>query len=117
MYKYDDSITYLINHFFELKEIYEKDKDYYENLPYVFYESEFVKYITKNANMNNKNKLITIFEFVEDMLKNGDEKVVTLLEVAVIESIYFEINVIDKKSIESYFGTLTLKSYKKCFQK
>jgi hypothetical protein len=111
MYSYDGAITSLVNRFSELKEIYELDKDYYEDLPYVFYESEFIKFVVKNANMNNKKTLSEIFDFVEDMLKNGDEKVVNLLEVAVIESIYFDNSVTDKKAIESYFGTLTLKSY------
>jgi len=117
MYSYDEAITSLVSRFSELKEVYELDKDYYEDLPYVFYESEFVKFVVKTANANNKKTLIEIFEFVEDMLKNGDEKVKNLLEVAVIESIYFDNSVTDKKEIESYFGTLTLKSYQECFQK
>lgn len=33
--------------------------------------------------MNSKKTLIEIFEFVEDMLNNGDEKVKNLIEVAV----------------------------------
>lgn len=116
MYSYDDAITILISRFSEMKEIYELDKDDYENLPYVFYESKFVKFIVNSANMNNEKVLSEVFDFVEDMLKNGDEKVVNLLEVAVIESIYFDNNIVDKKAIENYFGTLTLKSYKECIR-
>ncbi|MBA4689178.1 MAG: hypothetical protein H2184_18785 [Candidatus Galacturonibacter soehngenii] len=114
MYNYDDTIKILVNRFSEMNEIYESDKDYYEDLPYVFFESIFVKFIVKNANSNNKELLSEIFNFVEDMLKNGDDKVVNLLEVAVIESIYFESNIFDKKSLERYFGDLTLKSYNAC---
>jgi len=60
--------------------------------------------------------LSEIFGFIEDMIENGDEKVVNLLEVSVIESIYFDNNIVDKNAIESYFGALTAKSYKECFQ-
>ena len=116
MYSYNEAITILVNHFYELKQIYELNKDYYEDLPYVFYESEFSKLIVKTANENNKKKLTEIFEFVEDMLKNGDEKIKNLLEVAVIESIYLDNSIIDKKVMERYLGTLTLKSYQECFQ-
>jgi hypothetical protein len=116
MHSYDDAITVLINRFCEMKERYELDKDDYEDLPYVFYESEFVKFIVSSANANNSKVLSEIFGFIEDMLKNGDEKVVNLLEVAVIESIYFDNNIVDKNAIESYFGALTTKSYKECFQ-
>ncbi|MEL7648773.1 MAG: hypothetical protein AAGU76_11810 [Sedimentibacter sp.] len=116
MYRYDDAITILVNHFSEMKDIYELNMDDYEDLPYVFYESEFVKFIVNSANADNKKMLREVFDFVEDMLKNGDEKVVNLLEVAVVESIYFDNNILDKKAIESYFGALTLKSYKDCFQ-
>lgn len=114
MYNYDDAITILTNRFSEMKEIYELDKDDFEDLPYVFYESVFVKFIVKNANSSNKAVLNEIFDFVEDMLMNGDDKIKNLLEVAVIESLYFESNILDKKSIESYFEDITLKSYKAC---
>ena len=48
------------------------------------------------------------------MLINGDNKTKNLLEVAVIESLYFERSIFDKKLIESYFGNYTLISYKAC---
>lgn len=117
MYRYDEAITILINHFPEMKNIYELNKDYYEDIPYVFYESEFVKYIVNFANSNDRDKLTEAFKFVEDMLKNGDEKVVNLIKVAVIESLFFENCKDDIKIIESYFGSLTMKSYSDCFQK
>jgi hypothetical protein len=116
MYRYDDAIAILVKRFTEMKCVFEINKDDYEDLPYVFYESEFVKFIVNSANANNKEMLSEVFEFVEDMLKNGDEKVVNLLEVAVVESIFFDNNIIDKKAIESYFGSLTMKSYRECFQ-
>ena len=64
MYNYDDSITILINQFSEMKEIYESNKDDYDNLPYLFYESVFVKYIVSNANNHNKDVLNKIFIFI-----------------------------------------------------
>ncbi len=115
MYNYDEAITILVNRFPELKQIYELDKDYYKDLPYIFYESKFIKFIVETTKINSKKTLIEIFEFVEDMLKNGDEKVKNLIEVAVIESLYFDKNITDKRDIESYFGKLTLESYQECF--
>ncbi len=114
MYNYEDAIKILVNRFSEMKEIYESEKEEYEDLPYLFYESVFVQYIVKNANSNNKAILSEVFDFIEDMLKNGDEKTTNLIEVAVVESIYFDDDILDKKSIVSYFGNLTLKSYEVC---
>ena len=114
MYNYNDAILILTNRFLEIKEIYELNKDDYENLPYVFYESVFVKYIVENANSDNKVVLNDIFNFIENMLINGDDKTKNLLEVAVIESLYFEKSILDKNSIESYFGNSTLISYRAC---
>ena len=114
MYKYEEAITILVDRFPNLKSIYELDKDYYENLPYIFYESEFVKFIIETVKFNNRETLIKIFEFVENMLKNGDKEFKNLIEVAVIESLYFDNNITDKKDIEIYFGDLTLKSYQEC---
>ncbi len=116
MYVYDEVITILIQKFLEMKSIYEQNEDYYEDLPYVFYESEFVKFIISCANNNKHKILVKIFDFIEDLLKNGDEQVVNLVEVAVVESIYFDNDIIDKKMIEKYFGYFTMKSYKACFR-
>jgi len=53
MYKYEDAILVLINEFLELKKVYEDDKEYYEDIPYVFYGSEFIKYIINALNKEN----------------------------------------------------------------
>lgn len=47
MYYYSQAIKLLIDNFYELKEIYDEDEDYYIDLPYIFYESEFVPFIEK----------------------------------------------------------------------
>jgi len=116
MYVYDEVITILVKQFPEMKAIFEQDEDYYEDIPYVFYESEFVKFIVSCANDNKQELLVKIFDFIEDLLKNGDVKVVNLVEVAVIESIYFDKDITNKMMIERYFGSLTLKSYRECLQ-
>jgi len=115
MYKYEEAITILVNHFSEIKIIFELDKDYYEDLPYVFYESVFVKYIVNSANSNEQDKLTEAFKFVEDMLIHGDEGVVNLINVAVIESLFFENCRADIKIIESYFGSVSMKCYRNFF--
>lgn len=115
MYVYDEVITNLVEQFPEMKIIIEQDEEYYEDIPYLFYESEFVKFIVSCANDNKNESLTKIFEFIEDLLKNGDEKVVNLVEVAVVESLSFDKDIIDKKALEKYFGSLTMKSYKDCF--
>jgi len=114
MYVYNEVISILVEKFPEMKVIFEQDEDYYEDIPYVFYESEFVKYIISCANGNKEESLIKVFDFIEDLLKNGDEKIVNLVEVAVVESLYFDKNVLDKNVLKKYFGSLTMKSYKGC---
>ncbi|PKM94790.1 MAG: hypothetical protein CVU84_07640 [Firmicutes bacterium HGW-Firmicutes-1] len=114
MYKYDEVISVLTSNFSEMKEIFEKDEDYYEDLPYLFYESEFVPFIVECANNGSEGILKKAFEIVEELMKNGDEKVVNLVEVAVVESIFLDTTISNKKIIEEYFGTLTKNSYQDC---
>ena len=67
MYRYNETIKILINKFQELEKIYVENIDDYEGLPYVFYESVFVKYILDKVNSNDDDVLKEIFSFVEDM--------------------------------------------------
>jgi len=116
MYNYSESISLLINKFPVLKSIYEDDIDYYENLPYVFYESIFVKYIMDNIQSSNEIELINIFGFVEDLLLNGDEKIENLIDVTVIESLYFEESYDEFNTyLLKFCGDLTKKSFDDCF--
>jgi len=64
MYVYDEVIEILVRQFSEMKDIFEQDEDYYEDLPYVFYESEFVKFIVSCANDNKQESLIRVFNLV-----------------------------------------------------
>lgn len=117
MYNYEESITILIARFPNLKLVYEDDVDYYEGLPYVFYEDVFSKYIMDKVETYNKSKLSDIFDFVEDMLENGDDKTKNLVEVAVVESLYYD----DKFawndiSLLRFYGRLTKQSFQECTQ-
>jgi len=116
MYTYEDAIPILINKFPEMKTIYEEDSDYYEDIPYVFYESEFESFILKCSKNNDGERLEEIFEFVESLLSSGDEIIVNLVEVSIIESLYFERAISNEKLLISYFGPLTLESYEMCRQ-
>lgn len=117
MYKYKDAINILINNFSELKNVYEENIDFYEELPYVFYESEFVKYIMDKAICNDDDKLKNIFIFVEEMFINGDDEIKNLVGVAIIESLYYEEDSALKEIIQRYFGKLTKKSFEDCLPK
>ena len=115
MYKYNMSIEMLVNKFPQIKKIYDDDKEYYKDLPYVFYESVFTKYIVSIVNLKDNNMLLEIFNFIEDMLLNGDEEVNNLVDVAVIESLYYDENFNDiYKVIINFCGELTKNSFNKC---
>ncbi len=117
MYKYKEAINILINNFSELRKVYEENIDDYEDLPYVFYESVFMKFILDKANYCDEDKLKTIFIFIEDMLANGDEETKNLIGVSIVESLYFEKDSKTKEMLLKYFGKLTKKSFEDCFPK
>ena len=83
-------LTILITRFPSLGIIYNIEENFYEGLPYVFYEQVFTTYIINKAKEYNESKLSDIFDFVEDMLENGDDDTKNLIEVAVIESLYLD---------------------------
>ncbi len=115
MYKYKKAINLIINNFEEIKKIYENDKDYYIDLPYLFYESVFLPYIINCFNNSNFNMLVKIFDLIEDIMKNGDEELVNLIEVSIVESIYFDDKIENKEKLIKFFKRLTRESYDKCF--
>ncbi|UWV46589.1 hypothetical protein N1236_13625 [Acetivibrio thermocellus] len=116
MYRYEEAINILINKFPELKKVYIENIDDYEGLPYVFYESVFVKFILDKVNSDDDDKLRTIFDFIEDMLVNGDDETKNLIGVAVVESLYYEKSSEIKERLQKYFGELTRKNYEDCFK-
>ncbi len=117
MYKYKEAINILISNFSELQKVYEDNLDDYEDLPYVFYESVFVKFILDKVNHCDEDKLKAVFLFVEDMIANGDEETKNLIGVAIIESLYYEKDSKTKEILSKYFGALTKKSFEDCFPK
>ncbi|HOJ99517.1 MAG TPA: hypothetical protein PLW34_08155 [Termitinemataceae bacterium] len=117
MYEYKEAISVLIDNFPELRKVYEENIDDYKELPYVFYESVFFKFIMNTVYSYDEEKLKAIFSFIEDMLKNGDKEIKNLIEVAIIESLYYEENSKAKELLAKYFGPLTKESYKNCFLK
>lgn len=115
MFKYEAAIQVLINRFPELKLVYESNIDEYEDLPYVFYESVFVKYIIEAAYSNDENKLSSIFKFIENLLLCGDDQIKNLVGVAIIESLYYEQDFTElNKTFSKYYGDLTRKSLEDC---
>ena len=115
MIKYNSAINILVNRFPDLKLVYESNIDDYRDLPYIFYESVFVKYIIKAASANDENSLCSIFEFVENLLLYGDDLIKNLVEVAIIESIYLEPDFISLNcTFSKYYGILTRKSIEDC---
>jgi hypothetical protein len=114
MYKYKEAINILRSRFPELRKVYEENLDYYDELPYVFYESVFAKFILDKANRKDDDKLKAIFIFVEDMLVNGDEETKNLIGVAIVESLYYEEDLETKEILLNHFGKLTKKSYEDC---
>ncbi|MCX7656790.1 MAG: hypothetical protein N2Z76_09730 [Treponemataceae bacterium] len=61
-----------------------------------------------------KNELLC---FIEDILENGDKEIKNPIEVAIIESLYYEENSKAKELLAKYFGPLTKKSFENCFLK
>lgn len=117
MYNYEKSIAILIAKFPTLKLVYEDDVEYYEGLPYVFYEDVFSKYIIDNVETYNESILSDIFNFIEDMLENGDDKSINLVEVAVVESLYYDNHFVwNDKSLSKFYGRLTMQSFQECTQ-
>ena len=114
MYDYEDSINILISKFPLLRPMYEENIEDYDGLPYIFYESIFVKYINEIVDLHNESKIIEVADFLEDMLKNGDVGIKNLIEVAVIESLYFERKPQITTALMNYLGSLAKSSYCNC---
>jgi len=94
-YTYENANTLLMSAFPEMKEIYENDIDYdglpyYQDGAYHFYETEFEQFIIKQLRSKNEAQLKKIFDFIEDIYENGDDELINLVGVAVVESMVFD---------------------------
>jgi aromatic ring-opening dioxygenase LigB subunit len=115
MYKYDDATKILINKISELMVIFSEDEEYYSISPYLLYGSEFSDYILKIIKDNDIEKIKEVFDFIEDLLADGDEQLQTLISTTVIESLFFEKNFMDDYDcLKKYFGVQTLNSFSVC---
>lgn len=116
MYNYSDAINLLLAKFPILKSTNEYNiYDYEEYLPYVFYESVFTPYIMGKIQSSNEVELRSIFNFIEEMLSKGDAEFKNLIEVAIIESLYFEESFNEfNLFLSKYYGSLTKKSFDAC---
>lgn len=116
VYKYKNAIDILIENIDEIKGEYQTNKYYYEDIPYVFYESVFERFIVSEMINKNTESIKRIFRFIEEVLDNGDREIKDLIEVAVIESLLLERNLeVLIKENEKYFGELTKKSISKFY--
>lgn len=113
MFLYKNAIECLIENIPELKSLYEEDQEYYEDLPYVFYESVFTKYIVEMLEKKMDSKLVRCFDFVEKGLSEGDTDFKNLLEVSVIEALFFEGKFNDKYTL-SFLGKTSQQNLRKC---
>ena len=103
----------LMDEFEAMKKAYDGDEDGYEDTPHCFYCLEFVPYIVKQLNENNETELKKIFAFVERLFNEGDEYVVNVADVSIVESLYYkkEYEGKYKEKIYSLCGDLTSKSF------
>ena len=112
MYRYEDAIKLLTDRFAEMERIYLSEEEFYVGLPYIMYGPEFVPYIMQQLRSKNTEELRRIFNFIEDMLENGDKGVDELIYIAVLESLFFEEDFRRlKPTIEHLFGELTIKEF------
>lgn len=113
--EYSNANRLLMAEFPELKEIYCNNIDEYSDLPYAFYESEFVPFIMDQLRQNCLSNLNKVFSFIEKLFIEGDEMIVNLIGVAVVESLYFENDYNKYKNmIFNLCGEKTRKSFSEC---
>jgi len=121
LYKYSESNNILMDRFPRMKSIYAKDVDtdgtpFYQDIPYVFYEGEFSRYILREIDTQNEEELKTIFDFIEDMFLNGDDEIKNLIGVAVVEHLVTEEAFMRSyKKLAGIMGKLTIQSFEVYF--
>jgi len=120
MYKFSDSIDLLIDKFPIFKKTYEEDIDYYKDIPYVFYNDTLGQYVLDRVSARDEDELIVIFDYIEDMFLHGDEYVINMVGVVIVEDRFFydmyckEELTEYTKYLSQFFGELTMKSFKEC---
>ena len=109
MYIFSKAIDILLKEFPELRQFYDDD---YEDLMYLFYETEFGNYVMKNVLEHNEVELRKIFDFTERLFTDGDEKMKNLAGVGIVERLYFEKEfMVRYEFLSKYLGQLTRTSF------
>lgn len=114
--KYEQANKVLTEEFLEMKVAFENDPEEYDDGDihscYTLYEREFTPYVLRQLRKNNKPELKKIFDFLEKLFTEGDEMIVNLVGVAVVESLYFD-GVCDsfKDTLQKFCGNKTLQSF------
>ena len=103
----------LMDEFEAMKKAYYGDEDGYDDLAHCFYDNEFVPYIVKHLDENNEAELKKIFAFIEKLFSEGDEYVINVADVSIVESLYYkkEYEGKYKEKIYALCGELTRKSF------
>ena len=104
--KFGNMIDELLLRFPILKNTYESEGDYIENLQHLCYSIVFVPFIEKTVLTNDENMMQLICGFMEDMANSKDEMVLELLAVSILEPMLSEREIIS--SLKSSFGVRTL---------
>jgi len=113
MIKESEANSVLMDEFEAMKKAFNDDEIGYEDIPHCFYDNEFVPYIVKQLEENNEDELKKIFKFIEKLFSEGDEDVVNIAGVSIVESLYYEEEYEGKykEKIYSLCGDLTRKSF------
>ena len=108
-YKYVDANNILFKESSELLQFYD---DFYEDLRYQFYETEFGEFIMRMVYAKNYSVLSKIFDFTERLFIHGAEKMKTLAGVGIVENMYYERDFMNEyEELSKYFGPLTKQSF------
>lgn len=113
--EYKNANSILVNTFPDMERVYNDNIDEYVDLPYAFYEDEFVPFIMSMLHQNNLSALGKIFNFIESLFTDGDEMIVNLAGVAIVESLFFEKEYPEyREIIKELCGERTCKSFSDC---
>lgn len=102
----------LLNEFPRLRQQYNEDRDYLEDLPHLTFENIFVPFVKEALEGDKeKNEISRVFELIEKMINCSDERVQEVAVVSVLEALVYEREMVMK--IKSYLGTKSLEAFKK----
>ncbi len=77
----------------EIKDVYNEETSWQEGDEtgsHVVYEDVFVPFIKEQIEIKNKNSLTKIFEFLEELIKSGNDYAIEVVTLSVLESLLFD---------------------------